>query len=87
MNQAEVLDRLGRLYPEASADQILRYAQAVSERMPLIEAAFEAGKRQGRTIRERMEHGKGLWFDEMGPLTPQEREFVISELKRVIGWK
>lgn len=52
------------------------------DRHPAILKAFEAGKVIGRDLRQRMEHGQGVWWDEMEPLSPSERGFVLALLRR-----
>lgn len=52
-------------------------AKRMYERHPFIEKAVNAGLENGRDLRERMEHGLGVWWKEMEALTPEERGFVL----------
>ncbi len=84
MTRAEIVERLKRLNPDAKPDQIDEYAKAVEERLPLMEAALNAGMRQGQDLRERWLYGKGWWWEEMAPLHPGERTWVLEQVKTLL---
>lgn len=70
--------------PDALTSDKVRQARRMLERHPFLDKAYRAGLRQGRDLRERHEHGLGWWWDEMAPLTPRERAYVLAKVKDVI---
>lgn len=62
-----------------------RQARRMLERHPFIEAAYRAGLRNGRDLRERTRRGLGwIPWPELEVLSPNERGFVMSRVKAMI---
>lgn len=59
----------------------------LAERQGLWRKALEAAitEKTGRDLNQRFEAGLGVWWPELGPLTPGERTLVIAEVKRILG--
>lgn len=49
--------------------------------------ALEDALCAGDKIRIPLRDGVGVWYDSLGPLTPQERTLVLRELRRIWGIK
>lgn len=59
-------------------------AQRMLDRHPAIQKAYKAGLDIGRELRQRMEHGLGVWWSELEPLEPDERGFVVAMVTKEI---
>lgn len=73
-----------RDHPTWPAFAIRWQANRMLDRHPFIERAYKAGIEQGRELRQRMEHGLGVWWSEMDPLTAEERGFVLALVRKEI---
>lgn len=72
-------------WPLETPGTISQKANALYNRQPLLNAAYLAGLRQARDLRDRSEHGLGWDYPELSVLEPKERTFVMDALKKQIG--
>lgn len=73
-----------RDHPDWPAFAVRWQAKRMLDRHPAVLAAYNAGIAQGRELRQRMEHGLGVWWPEMEPLSPEERGFVLALVRKEI---
>lgn len=73
-----------RDHPDWPAFAVRWQAKRMLDRHPAVLAAYNAGIAQGRDLRQRMEHGLGVWWPEMEPLDPEERGFVLALVRKEI---
>lgn len=73
-----------RDHPDWPAFAVRWQAKRMLDRHPAVLAAYNAGIAQGRELRQRMEHGLGVWWAEMEPLSPEERGFVLALVRKEI---
>lgn len=85
LNLGYFISIVKRDHPTWPMPAIRWQAQRMLERHPFVLKAYEAGKANGRDIRERLQHGLGVWWEELDPLTPEERGFVLALVKHEIG--
>jgi hypothetical protein len=55
----------------------------MARRQELWRTALEYALVHSGTIRRDMQNGRGVWFDAMGPLAPDERTLVLRELRKI----
>lgn len=55
----------------------------VEKRGRLFQAAMNAAIRERPIFERNLREGKGIWFDELLPLTPKERGHVLKKLKEL----
>lgn len=72
-------------YPDLPADKADEAARAMQGRYLLMQAAYREGLRNGRDVRDRWQHGKGMWWPELAPLQPKERTLVMERVKAAVG--
>lgn len=87
MTLAYFVDIVKRDHPEWPLTAVYWQARRMQQRDPVIRKAVNAGLREGRDLRERMQHGVGVWWDEMEGLTPDERGFVLALVRVELGLK
>lgn len=87
INLSYFVDIVRRDHPDWPLTAQYWQARRMLERHPKIERAYYAGIDNGRDLRERMEHGLGVWWKELEPLTPEERGFVLALVREEIGTK
>lgn len=78
MTKQDFLDIVRRDHPEWPLAAQTWQADRMFDRHPVVEKAFKAGLQIGRQLREKLEHGHGVWWNELAPLTPEERGFVLA---------
>ena len=84
LNLGYFMSIVRRDHPDWPVNAVVWQASRMLDRHPFIEKAFYAGKQQGRELRQRLEAGLGLWWDELEPLSPDERGFVLALIKNEI---
>lgn len=84
MTRQDFLDIVRRDHPDWPIAAQQYQAEKMLDRHPHIEKAYKAGCQIGRLLREKLEHGKGVWWAELSPLTPQERGFVLALVQNEI---
>jgi hypothetical protein len=87
INLRYFVDIVKRDHPDWPLTAQYWQARRMLERHPFIQKAVFAGLDKGRELRERMDHGLGVWWDELEPLLPEERGFVLALVKDEIGVK
>lgn len=80
----ELARSIAFLHPDWDIDTTAKTAVKMWERYSLVRAAMIAGMKNGRQLREQVQHGKGWWFEEMQPLTPAERGHVMDTLRGIL---
>lgn len=55
----------------------------LARRQELWRAALEYALCNSQKLIKDMRDGHGIWFDAMGPLTPEERTLVLRELRKI----
>lgn len=86
-NLMHFVDIVRRDHPEWPRKAVRWQAEKMRERHPVLQKAVDAGLANGRDLRERMEHGLGVWWPEMEPLSPAERGFVLALVRAKVGIK
>lgn len=82
------VDIVRRDHPDWGDLAVRWQARKMLERHPFIEKAYRAYLDMGRDVRERLEHGQGFPFiDEMAPLMPMERGFVMDLVRAAVEAK
>lgn len=79
-NKQDLIAKVNEWMPNATPAEKVEEAKRLIGRWMLMDIAFKAGRRQGRDLRQRAEHGKGWWMPELEELTPHERTFVLGKL-------
>lgn len=57
----------------------------IDQRKALITRALWEGLQQREPLREKLRNNAGVWWPELGPLTPHERTAVIVKLRATWG--
>ena len=57
----------------------------INQRAPFFRDAMNAAIRQRPIFERNLREGKGIWFDEMQPLAPKERTWVMVKLRQMWG--
>lgn len=78
MTKQDFLDIVRRDHPEWPLAAQAWQADRMAERHPVVEKAYKAGLQIGRQLKEKLEHGHGVWWEELASLTPEERGFVLA---------
>lgn len=78
-------DSVQRLrHDKGFAKAVAEYAKELlaKERAPYFRDAMNTAMRNREVFEQKLRKGEGIWFDEMQPLAPAERTWVLTQLRK-----
>jgi hypothetical protein len=83
-SEQDIARAISRAHPTWDFRTIVETAHGMWRRYSLVREALAAGLKMGSTLREQAQYGRGWWWAELEPLTPQERGHVIAQVRRTV---